>query len=658
MNISTLAKILGVSTNELRSTGEKNRIYGFKGRNTRIPYNSAQAITKILRPDKLAKLLNDDRIYLPKSMTVSQFAEYIDKPAGVVIKTMVMSGVMATLNEKIDYDTASLMASEFRLEVFPENGEFDDNKGKDENLSLIRTVEYDTETHEYIRRAPVVTVMGHVDHGKTTLLDTIRKSNVVSGEAGAITQHISSYSIEYTSKDKDILKSDLAKGPKGGVKITFVDTPGHEAFAAMRARGSQLADFIILMVSAIEGPKPQTVEVIERAKLSKTPVIVAINKIDLPDADVERAKAEIAGFGLTPEEWGGDTPFVPISAKTGENLDKLIDTILMHAALADLKGEINCQGQGVVIESHLDRTKGVESTILVVKENLNVGDIIRCGMFVSKIKRIETTENKVIQKAVIGDPVIVYGLPDVVSIGEPIIVYKSQRQAQVDADIEKLKRQSTKKTFNFDSSKTSKENQINIMLKADVLGSLEAFKEALLKIPQEKVKLFIKSESVGELSETDIEFAKITESTILAFHTRYSSSIENLIQREKINIVSSDIIYELLNWAEEEIVKNTKHEIKVEVLGRATLLALFRSEKPTLQVCGGEVIEGKIYSNKPIRVFRGDKEIGRLEVEELQNNKVKTTDVKQGLQFGMSLSGKTKIQKGDIIESIDEIVIK
>jgi translation initiation factor IF-2 len=658
MNISTLAKILGVSTNELRSTGEKNRIYGFKGRNTRIPYNSAQAITKILRPDKLAKLQNDDRIYLPKSMTVSQFAEYIDKPAGVVIKTMVMSGVMATLNEKIDYDTASLMASEFRLEVFPENGEFDDNTGKDENLSLIRTIEYDTENKEYIRRAPVVTVMGHVDHGKTTLLDTIRKSNVVSGEAGAITQHISSYSIEYTSKDKDILKSDLAKGPKGGVKITFVDTPGHEAFAAMRARGSQLADFIILMVSAIEGPKPQTVEVIERAKLSKTPVIVAINKIDLPDADVERAKAEIAGFGLTPEEWGGDTPFVPISAKTGENLDKLIDTILMHAELADLKGEINCQGQGVVIESHLDRTKGVESTILVVKENLNVGDIIRCGMFVSKIKRIETTENKVIQRAVIGDPVIVYGLPDVVSIGEPIIVYKSQRQAQVDADIEKLKRQSTKKTINFDNSKTSKENQINIMLKADVLGSLEAFKEALLKIPQEKVKLFIKSESVGELTETDIEFAKITESTILAFHTKYSSSIENLIQREKINIVSSDIIYELLNWAEEEIVKNTKHEIKVEVLGRATLLALFRSEKASIQVCGGEVIEGKIYSNKPIRVFRGDKEIGRLEVEELQNNKVKTTDVKQGLQFGMSLSGKTKIQKGDIIESIDEIVIK
>jgi translation initiation factor IF-2 len=273
MNISTLAKILGVSTNDLRSTGEKNRIYGFKGRNTRIPYNSALAITKIIKPEKLAKLKNDDRIYLAKSMTVAEFAESIDKPAGVVIKTMLMSGVMATLNEKIDYDTASLIASEMNLEVFPMPGDIIDEEAKPDNLSMIRMVEYDTENKEYIRRSPVVTVMGHVDHGKTTLLDTIRKSNVVGGEAGAITQHISSYAIEYMSDNKELAKSDLVKGKKGGFKITFVDTPGHEAFAAMRARGTQMADFIILMVSAIEGPKPQTVEVIERAKLSKTPVI-------------------------------------------------------------------------------------------------------------------------------------------------------------------------------------------------------------------------------------------------------------------------------------------------------------------------------------------------------------------------------------------------
>ena len=658
MNISTLAKILGVSINDLRSTGEKNKLYGFKGRNTRIPYNSALAITKILKPEKLAKLKNDDRIYLPQAMTVAELAENIDRSAGTVIKTMLLSGVMATLNEKIDFDTASLIAGELRIEVFPESDELMANDTSGEQMAMMKTVEYDTKDKTYVRRPPVITVMGHVDHGKTTLLDTIRKANVVAGEAGAITQHISSYNIEYHPKNKDLLKLDLAKAKDGSLKITFVDTPGHEAFAAMRARGSQLADFIILMVSAVEGPKPQTIEVIERAKLSKTPVIVAINKIDLPSADIERAKAEIAAFGLTPEEWGGETPFIPISAKTGENIDRLIETVIQHSEMANLQGEINCAGQGVVVESHLDRSKGIETTVLVVKEKLSVGDTIRCAQYVSKIKRIESTTGKNIQSAQIGDPVVIYGLPEVVSIGEPVIVYKNTKQAQTDADIEKLKRSTTKKFVLLDNSKTAKESQINIMLKADVLGSLEALKESLLKIPQEKVKLIIKSESVGELNETDIEFANITKSTIVAFHTRYSSNIESAIEKAKINVISSDIIYELLNWAEEEIVKNTKHEIKVTVIGRAEILALFRSDDAKLQVVGGEVKEGKVFSNKPLRVFRGEKEIGRLEVEQLQNNKVKTTDVKMGQKFFMSLSGKFKIKKVYFIESIDETVIK
>jgi translation initiation factor IF-2 len=658
MNISTLAKILGVSINELRSTGEKNKIYGFKGRNTRIPYNSALEITKIVKPEKLAKLKNDDKIYLPQAMTVAEFAETIDRPANQVVKTMLLSGIMATLNEKIDFDTASLLAAEMRIEVFPESDELIAKDTSSDNMALMQTVEYDTENKEFVRRPPVITVMGHVDHGKTTLLDTIRKSNVVAGEAGAITQHISSYAIEYKTENSNLAKADLAKSKNGSFKITFVDTPGHEAFAAMRARGSQLADFIILMVSAVEGPKPQTVEVIERAKLSKTPVIVAINKIDLPEADVDRAKAEIAAFGLTPEEWGGTTPFIPISAKTGQNLNQLIDTVLQHAELAELQGEVNCPGQAVVIESHLDRTKGVETTVLVVKESIAVGQVMRCGVNVSKIKRIESTTGKIIQSAELGDPVVVYGLPEVVNIGEPIIIYKNQKQAQTDADIENLKRMSTKKIVQVDNSKSSKESQINVILKADVLGSLEAVKESILKIPQEKVKIIIKSESVGELNENDIEFANITGSTILAFHTKYNSNIEQAIEKSKVSVVSSDIIYELLNWVEEEIVKNTKYEVKVTVVGRAEILALFRSEDVKVQVCGGQVVEGKIMANKPIRVWRGEKEIGRLEVEQLQNNKVKTTDVKAGLQFGISLTGKTKVLKGDFIESIDEIVLK
>jgi small GTP-binding protein len=325
MNISTLAKILGVSINELRETGQKSGVYGFSGRNTRISYQSAVDITKVLKPDKLAKLSNDDKIYLPQSVKVADLAETIGKSTGLVVKTLLMNGVMATINEQIDYDTASLISAELGVEVFPEDPNFF-TSDSDTETNLIKTIEYSNVAgidKQYTNRPPVVTIMGHVDHGKTTLLDYIRKSNIVAGEAGAITQHISSYKINYQGKN-----------------ITFVDTPGHEAFTAMRARGSQLADFVILVVSAVEGPKPQTIEVIERAKMAKTTVIVVLNKIDLPQSDPEKVKTEISQFGLVPEEWGGQTPFIEISAKTGKNVDKLLDAILLFAEVADLKGQI------------------------------------------------------------------------------------------------------------------------------------------------------------------------------------------------------------------------------------------------------------------------------------------------------------------------------
>jgi translation initiation factor IF-2 len=657
MNISTLAKVLGTSINDLREIGEENKIYGFKGRNTRIPYNSAVLITKIIRPEKADKLQNDDRIYLSSVMTVSEFAEIISKPVGPVIKTLLMNGIMATMNEKIDFDTASLIANELGVEVLAESEELQNViVGGLDNLAFIKTVEYESTEDKVMQyRPPVVTVMGHVDHGKTTLLDTIRKTNIVATEAGAITQHISSYQIEYKTDKPEFQKSHLPKGKNGGVKITFVDTPGHEAFAAMRARGTQLADFIILMVSAVEGPKPQTIEVIERAKLSKTPVIVAINKVDLPTSDVERVKGEIAGFGLTPEEWGGETPFIPISAKTGQNLEKLLETILVSAELMELKGQIDCQGQAVIIESHLDKNLGIVGTALVVKDTLRVGDTIRCNEFVSKIKRLENTEGKKIEFAAVGDPVVFLGLPEVVNIGEPVIVYKDNKQAIVDAAVEKLKKQN-KKFISHKAASTA--DQINIIIKADVSGSLEAIKDSIVKIPQDKVKVVIKQDGVGPITETDLEFARITGSTLISFHQKIPASIESQIEKLKINLVQSDIIYEILTWIEEEIASNTKYEVRIDILGQAKILGVFRSEKSNMQVFGGEVFEGKILSNKPLRVIRDDVEIGRMEIDELQKNKFKTSEVNISQQFGVSASGKVKIQKNDIIQSIDEIVIK
>jgi translation initiation factor IF-2 len=634
MNISTLAKILGVSITDLRDTANKNRIGGFMGRNTRIPYNSALEITKILRPDKAQNLENDDKIYLPSSLTVSELAEYIARPAGMVVKTLVMNGVMATLNEKIDYDTASLIASELGIEVFPEVVHAQESKIEQGEKLLKQEMSGDL-----VDRSPIVTVMGHVDHGKTTLLDTIRNSNVAKGEAGAITQHISSYQITYNNK-----------------KITFVDTPGHEAFTAMRARGSQLADFIILVVSAAEGPKPQTVEVIERAKLSKTPVIVAINKIDLPTSDVEKTKTEVAAFGLVPEEWGGNTPYIPISAKNNTNLDSLLETILLHSEVAELKGEVNCPGQALVVESHQDPQVGVITTAIVIKDMLKNGDFIRCNEFTGKIKRITSTSDKPLDVGEISDPVIILGLPVPMNSGDLIMVHESAKAAQIAADSEKLKK-SLKRPINYNTDRSS-DGQVNVILKADVTGSLEALKESIVKIPQEKVSIIIKHESIGQINEGDVEFANTTNSTILAFHTSVNPQVNNLLKQMKVNIIESDIIYELLQWVEEQILANTKHEIRTEILGKAEVLAVFKSEKSSQQVFGAEVKSGKILMGKNLQIVRAGEVLGTAEIVELQRNKQKTGEVNISQQFGISVTAKAKIQVGDTIECYDEFVVK
>jgi translation initiation factor IF-2 len=633
MNISTLARLLGKSIPQLRDIAQGEGIPGFQGRNTRIPYNSAVQITKVIAPERLEKLKNDDKIYLPASLTVAELSEAIGKPPGIVVKTLILNGVMATLNEKIDYDTASLISQELGVEVYPESPEAAFGVKEE---SLEKTFGKDLQGN-LIDRPPVVTVMGHVDHGKTTLLDTIRKSNVVAGEAGAITQHISSYQIEYQGK-----------------KVTFIDTPGHEAFTAMRARGTQLADFIILMVSAVEGPKPQTVEVIERAKMSKTPVVVALNKIDLPNADQEKAKAEVAKFGLVPEEWGGDVQFIPVSAKNNVNLDKLLEAVLLMAEVAELKGQVDEPGQAVVVESHVDQHLGIVATILVTRHHLKVGDSVACGEVTGKIRAIRNSEGKVVQEAKICDPVQITGLSGIVSTGDQLTVYATQKEAQNAADMEKVKK-AHKRTYIYQQETSS--GDLNVILKADVAGSLEALKESILKIPQENTKIRLVGESVGKVTEGDVEFAQTTGSTILAFHTDILPKAADALDKQKVNLIQSAIIYEILEWVEEQLLKSIKHETRIEVIGKAEVLASFKSDKPRLQVFGGEVKWGKLLDNKEFRLLKDGEEAGRLEIVELQKNKVKVKEVNIAQQFGASVKGKAKVEVGSFIECIDEIVI-
>lgn len=643
MNISTLAKVLGVSIADLRDVGSKEGIYGFSGRNTRIPYKSAQKITEILRPEKLSTLENDDKIYLPAALSVQEFADSIGKPPGLVVKTLLLNGVMATLNEKIDYDTASLISEELGVAVFPDRSIADSTDSVDSGMtSLTKTFEVvEAGDGTIITRPPVVTVMGHVDHGKTTLLDTIRKANVVGQEAGSITQHISSYQINYK-----------------GSKITFVDTPGHEAFTAMRARGTQLADFIILMVSAVEGPKPQTVEVIERAKLSKTPVIVAINKVDLPNADIEKAKTDVSAFGLVPEEWGGDTPYIPISAKNNENIDALLDTIQLFTEVAELKGRVDTQGQAVVIETYQDEKLGILANTLITQGELKVGDIISCGTQTGRVKRINSSEGIAIQKAKITEPVQILGLSSVADVGELIKVHTSMKDAQKVADKLREEIRSRKVITNVDTSASSDGEEINIVVIADVSGSLEALKEAIFKIPQEHARINIKRESVGQVTESDLEFAELSGSTVLAFHTELHNNAKRFLKNTPVQIIQSNIIYEILNWLEEEELKHIKHEVRIDVLGKATVLKLFKGPKPNIQVFGAHCDDGKILSSKKLRVVRDGVDMGQVEINDLQRNLESTKEVNIAQEFGVSVIGKVKIQVGDVVEAIDEVVVR
>jgi translation initiation factor IF-2 len=635
VNISTLAKTLGVSINDLRSQGDKLGLRSFSGRNTRIPYNDALTVTKILRPDKAENLADDNKIYLPSSLSAQELADAIGKPPGLVVKTLVMNGVLATLNEKIDFDTASLVASEMGIEVFAEGGEFAGSA----QSSSVSTEKIFTNTTEgtIVARPPVVTIMGHVDHGKTSLLDAIRKSNVVATEAGAITQHISSYQVEV-----------------GGKKITFVDTPGHEAFTAMRARGTQLADFIILVVSAVEGPKPQTVEVIERAKISNTPVIVAINKIDLPEADPEKIKGDLAAFNLVPEEWGGTTPMIGISAKIGTNLDKLLETILLHAEVADLKAVTGVLAEAVVLESHLDKSQGPVATVIITKDTLKVTDVFAIDTNVGKIRRIVTSYGKQVDSATITEPVEISGLSEVANTGDILKVFESAKEAQNYTSTQKIK--NAKKMVT--SKRSGGDDNIKLVLKADVAGSLEALKEGILKIPSSNAQVQILDESVGAVTDSDVDFAETSGSTIIAFHTDVPGKIAERIKQIGVGINASDIIYELLEWVEEQILARTKHEIRVDVLGSAVVLAVFSSDKPKIQVWGGEVKQGKLFDNKPLRIMRNGEEIGRLEVVELQKNKVKAKEINISQQFGASVTGRGKVEIGDTIECIDEVVLK
>jgi len=492
-------------------------------------------------------------------------------------------------------------------------------------------------TEQFQTRPPIVVVLGHVDHGKTTLIDKIRQTNIVAQESGGITQHIGAYQVEHNNK-----------------LITFIDTPGHEAFSQMRSRGAKVADIAILVVAADEGVKPQTKEVIDYIKKEKIPVIVALNKIDKPQANPEKVIGELANEGLIAEERGGDIPVVKISAKTGQGIDELLEMILLVAEMEELKADYQKPASGVVIESYLDSKRGPTATFLILEGTLKKGDIVLSGEAYGKARILEDFKGQPIEIATPSTPVIVVGLDKVPVVGEVFNVENSEKEAENKA-LEFLRQKEEKKRREENRSLDEEEKKLalNIIIKADVQGSLEAIEEVLANINQDKVKINIIKKEVGDVFDSDVKLADSTNSLIISFRTNITPLASSLAERLGVKIKKYDVIYELVEGVKKGLAQLLGPELEVKKIGQLKVLAIFRKEKSKM-IVGGKVISGKAENKTKVNIIRDNEIIGKGKVVQLQHNKQDVLEVEKGREAGVLFEGEPIIEEGDILEFYKE----
>ena len=572
-------------------------------------------------------------IEVPSSIQVGELAKLMAVKGNVVVKNLMGLGVVATINDIIDQETAILV-----VEEIGHNGVALKEENFEEDLANL--ISYSDEKKP---RSPVITVMGHVDHGKTTLLDFIRKTKVVDGEAGGITQHIGAYEVE-TSKGK----------------ITFIDTPGHAAFSSMRARGANTTDIVILVVAANDGIKPQTEEAINHAKAAGVSIVVAINKIDLDGADIDKVKGDLAAKDLTPDDWGGTTQMVPVSALKGTGVDKLLESVSLEAELLELKAHHKGPAQGVVIESELDKFRGSVATFLVQNGTLKVGDLVASGNSIGKIKSIVNSDGSRIKNAGPSSAVEVLGLNNVPNAGDPFQVVESEKQAREIAEyrINKEKERKLLKQKDdsagdlFESLGQESKKVLNIIIKTDVGGTCEAISAALNDLSNDLAKVKIVSSGVGGISESDANLALATEAIILGFNVRSDNSAKKIIEDESIPLSYHSIIYELLDDVKARMSGLLDPIIKEEIVGTAEVLEVFNSPKFG-QIAGCIVIEGNVYRNKPVRVLRDEIVIFEGELDSLRRFKEDVNEVKNGTECGMGIKNYKDIKPGDKIEVYD-----
>ena len=579
------------------------------------------------------KIIHD--VKLPASITVGDLAQKMAVKSGEVIKTLMKMGEMATINQALDQDTASLLVSEFG-----HNPVLVSEDAVEEELKEMMSAE----AGDTAPRAPVVTVMGHVDHGKTSLLDYIREAKVASGEAGGITQHIGAYRVE----------TDHGK-------ITFLDTPGHAAFTAMRARGAHSTDVVILVVAADDGVMPQTKEAVEHSRAAGVPIVVAVNKIDKEGADPERVKNELSAIEVIPEDWGGEVPFIPVSAHTGEGIEDLLEAISLIAEMAELQAPTTGPATGVIIESRVEKGRGVVCTALVQTGLLQKGDILLAGNTYGRVRAMTGDSGGAVAEAGPSVPVEILGLDEAPEAGDDFMVVKDDRTAREISDARHAKhteeKQARKRTQNLESMFSSMTDEIEqkiltIVIKADVRGSTEAIIGALEDLGNEEVRVNVISSGVGGISESDVNLALTTGAIILGFNVRADSGARKLAEKESIEIRYYSIIYQLIDEVKQALSGMLDPEQREEIVGIAEVRDVFRSPKFG-QIAGCMVVEGTVFRNKPIRVLRDNIVIFEGQLESLRRFKDDANEVRNGTECGIGVKDYNDVQAGDQIEVFD-----
>ena len=577
------------------------------------------------------KIFQLTEITIPENITVKDLATELKKTSGEVITKLMSLGIMATINNELDFDTAFLVASEFGVTatkkevVNEEDVLFDESEDREEDL---------------LPRPPVVVVMGHVDHGKTSLLDAIRKTNVIEGEAGGITQHIGAYKVNVNGRE-----------------ITFLDTPGHEAFTSMRARGAQITDIAILVVAADDGVMPQTVEAINHAKAAEIPIIVAANKIDLPDANIEKIKQDLMQYDLVSEEWGGDTIFVPISAKKGLNINNLLEMVLLVADMKELKANPNKQSKGAVIEARLDKAKGPIASMLVQRGTLNVGDTIVVGTSIGRIRAMKNDKGQSVKEAGPSTPVEVMGLTEVPEAGDTFYEVKNEKMAK--HLIEKRKLQEREKSLSntnvvtlnnlFEKMESENLKQLNLIVKADVQGSSEAIKQSLEKLSNDEVKVKVIHSVAGAVNESDVQLAKAAEAIIIAFNVRPVGSAKEMAEKEGVEIKQYSIIYKAIEDVEAAMKGLLDPIYEEKVIGNAQVRQTFKvSSVGTIAGC--YVLDGKVERNAGVRVIRDSVVIHEGKLASLKRFKDDVKEVTKGFECGCQIEDYNDLKEDDIIE--------